>query len=59
MDFLKREKEKEKEKIEIKRDCFAYDERRNNCKALTDLYCEFEKCNFYKTKRCMGDDYEW
>lgn len=44
-------KGKAKEKIEVKRDCFAYDERRDNCKALKSLYCEFEKCNFYKTKK--------
>lgn len=31
-----------------KTDCFAYDERK--CKALKERYCDFEKCNFYKTK---------
>lgn len=38
----------------IKKDCFAYDKVRNSCKALKELYCRFEDCNFYKTseQRC-------
>ena len=33
---------------EARKDCFAYDKERNNCKALNDLYCRREKCKFYK-----------
>ena len=38
-----------------KEDCFAYDKKRRDCKALNDLYCRFEECPFYKTEfqRCM------
>lgn len=32
----------------VKKDCFAYDSERNNCKALNALYCGKENCNFYK-----------
>ena len=36
------------EKIEVKEDCFSFDEHRKKCKALKELYCEKEICNFYK-----------
>lgn len=41
---------KEYGEIEIKKDCFAYKKTRGleQCKALKCLYCEFEKCSFYK-----------
>lgn len=49
-----------KDDIEVKKDCFAYEEKENKntnvgpericiCKALDDLYCAKEKCKFYKT----------
>ena len=41
-------KVKKTAKIEVKKDCFAYDEAKNNCKALKALYCEIERCNYYK-----------
>ena len=31
-------------------DCFAYDKTFNKFKALNDLYCKKEICEFYKTK---------
>lgn len=36
----------------IEKDCFAYTEKKRNqeCKALKELYCEKEKCKFYKRK---------
>ena len=33
-----------------KTDCFAFDEKKCDCKALNKLYCQKEKCRFYKTK---------
>ena len=33
----------------IKYDCFAY--ANGKCSALKELYCENEKCSFYKHKR--------
>lgn len=35
--------------MEIKKDRFAYD-CKNKCKALKELYCKKEKCNFYRNK---------
>lgn len=46
---MKREKE-----FEAKKDCFAYDKKNNDCKALKELYCEFEKCSYYKKKKEGG-----
>ena len=31
-------------------DCFAFDKEKRECNALDDLYCENEKCKFYKKK---------
>lgn len=41
-----------KDKIEIKQGCFAFRKGKNGnkCIALNDLYCQREKCNFYKSK---------
>lgn len=39
------------QKFEVQTDCFGYDNKRNNCKALNALYCANEKCRFYKTKQ--------
>lgn len=33
-----------------KTDCFAFDENKCDCKVLNKLYCQKEKCSFYKTK---------
>lgn len=41
------------EPIEVKTDCFAYRKGVTEayaCKALRELYCKKEKCNFYKPK---------
>lgn len=37
--------------MEIKKDCFAYDESeiRPKCMALNKLYCKVGECGFYKT----------
>ena len=45
---------KSKEEIEVKTDCFAYKntELGEECDSLTKLYCSFEKCRFYKQKKC-------
>ena len=43
-------------KIEIKSDCFAYDKTKNKCRVLTNLYCECEKCKFYKSKEKHKSD---
>lgn len=32
-------------------DCFAYDKTFKKCKALNELYCKTEVCEFYKTKK--------
>lgn len=32
-------------------DCFAYDKTFKKCRALNDLYCKNEICEFYKTKK--------
>lgn len=34
-----------------KKDCFAYDGERDNCKALNALYCSRENCKFYKQRK--------
>lgn len=34
----------------INKDCFAYSEKRNDCTALTELFCKKENCSFYMTK---------
>lgn len=31
-------------------DCFAYDGKFKKCRALNNLYCKNEVCEFYKTK---------
>lgn len=38
------------EKFEIKKDCFAFRDRKGTfeCNALNKLYCEKENCKFYK-----------
>ena len=32
----------------VKKDCFAYDEKRCTCRALNALYCVWGECKFYK-----------
>ena len=39
--------------MEVKEDCFAYDQEHKECTALNDLYCKKEKCKFYKNKKQM------
>lgn len=41
----------------IKKDCFAYDEGKEECTALTNLFCKNEECRFYKKKRIMSKNY--
>ena len=43
------------EVIEIKEDCFACDKEHHKCNALNDLYCEKEKCRFYKNKNEINE----
>ena len=51
----------ETKKIKTKNDCFAYDVYARSCKALNELYCMFDECPFYKTKkeRCEGCKKAW
>lgn len=35
---------------EVKKDCFAYIEAKNECSALNELICSCKKCTFYKHK---------
>lgn len=39
---------------EIKKDCFAYNEICESCKALDDLYYAKEKCSFYKPGKSVN-----
>ena len=34
----------------IKTECFAYDTKEKGCRCLKELYCQKEKCHFYKDK---------
>ena len=36
------------------KDCFAYSKK--ECKALNDMYCKYQECNFYKTKEDLEID---
>jgi len=36
--------------MEIKKDCFAYNNKKDECNALKKLYCKSEKCSFYNNK---------
>lgn len=42
--------------FEVKKDCFAYNDIKNNCNALKELYCVKENCKFYKTKKCKNNE---
>lgn len=35
----------------VKKDCFAYDSEKKNCKALNALYCSRENCKFFKQRK--------
>ena len=35
---------------EIKRDCYAWNERRHLCEVLEDIVCKRKKCSFYTQK---------
>lgn len=37
-----------------KKDCFAHNGK--ECKALNDLYCKYQHCSFYKTKKKFEAD---
>lgn len=37
-------------KYVVKRDCFAFDKDNFECTALNELFCENEKCKFYRNK---------
>ena len=39
----------------VKKDCFAYCERKKNCNALNELLCLKGKCKFYKPKNAKKD----
>jgi len=41
---------------QVKTDCFGYDKANKKCKALKELYCKTEKCNFFKTKEQFERD---
>jgi hypothetical protein len=43
--------------MEIKKDCFAYNEEKRECAALKELYCYNEECKFYKTHQKLMNDY--
>lgn len=43
--------------MKIKNDCFAYNEEKRTCTALTELFCCKEECKFYKTHQQIADDY--
>lgn len=36
--------------MEVKKDCNNYDEIKNECKGLDELYCKKENCSFYKNR---------
>lgn len=40
--------------LKVKHDCFAYDKKARECKALNELQCLSGECKFYKTEfqRC-------
>lgn len=43
----------------VKTDCFAYKKTyggNDDCSALKQCYCKYEKCNFYKTKQKFDED---
>ena len=46
-------------KFGIKKDCFVINKAGTtySCSCLNDLYCEKEKCKFYKKDR--NDKYDW
>lgn len=39
--------------LNVRTDCFAYDEKKQDCIALNQLYCMNEKCSFYKPKESV------
>jgi hypothetical protein len=41
---------------EVKKDCFAYNDEKTECKALKDLNCT--DCKFYKVKKSIGQSPE-
>lgn len=43
--------------MKVKSDCFAYNEEKGTCVALTELFCCKEDCKFYKTHQQIADDY--
>lgn len=43
--------------MKVKNDCFAYNEEKRTCTALTELFCCKEECKFYKTHQRIADDY--
>lgn len=42
----------------VKLDCFAYDKDKIECKCLKELYCENEKCRFYKSREQIRKENE-
>lgn len=44
---------------EIKKDCFAFSKKTEQCMALKDTYCRYEEtCAFYKTREQYEADME-
>lgn len=36
--------------MEVRTDCFAYDEKYKDCKALREMICKNRECKFYKSR---------
>lgn len=43
--------------MEIREDCFAYNEKTKECDALKELYCAKENCKFYKSCEEISQKY--
>lgn len=37
--------------MQIKKDCYAYNQKKNDCNVLKELYCRKEECSFYKSNK--------
>lgn len=40
--------------LKVKTDCFAYNKKKRECDALSELICMNRKCSFYKHKEGVG-----
>lgn len=41
--------------MKTKTDCQMYDKKRDKCRGLNKLYCNFENCKFYKKENEKSD----